>query len=422
MNRKRDTRVVVTGLGVVSPIGIGVPRFWAALLDGRSGITSLRPLADFALEAYRSRVAGQVLDFDPAVYLDSPYGERVDRYAQFALVAANEALEDSGLRVARHASHRIGVIVGAGMGGMVMGEREITQLYRSQKPNRVHPNFIPMITLNSASGIVAMACGAKGPNLTISTACSSSAHALGQALACIRANKADAVITVGADASITPLVFAGFCSLRVLSVGFQDTPARASRPFDLARDGFVMGEGAGALILESLPHARKRKARIYAEVAGYAGTSEAHHMVIPRQDGVEVATTMSLALQDAGVSPMEVDYINAHATSTPIGDIVEAKAIRRLFKTRADRLLVNATKSMIGHTLGAAGALGGIVCALSLDTGQVHPTINYDDPDPACALRGISTKAQERPLKVAMLNAFGFGSNNAAVVLKRFIR
>lgn len=422
MNRKMHTRVVVTGLGVVSPIGIGLAPFWTAALEGRSGITSLRPLADFPLEAYRSRVAGQVLDFDPAAYLDSSYGERVDRYAQFALVAAKEALADSGLRMDRDTPHRIGVIVGAGMGGMVMGEREITQLYRSQKPNRVHPNFIPTITLNSASGIVAMACGAKGPNLTISTACSSSAHALGQALACIRAGKADAVITVGADASITPLVFAGFCSLRVLSTGFQDTPARASRPFDRARDGFVMGEGAGALILESLLHARKRNARIYAEVAGYAGTSEAHHMVIPREDGTEVATAMSLALQDAGVAPAEVDYINAHATSTPIGDIVEVKAIRRLFKARADRLLVNATKSMIGHTLGAAGALGGIVCALSLDTGQVHPTINYDDPDPACALQGISAKAQERPLKVALLNAFGFGSNNAAVVFKKCVR
>jgi 3-oxoacyl-[acyl-carrier-protein] synthase II len=301
----------------------------------------------------------------------------------------------------------------------VMGEREITQLYRHQKPNRVHPNFIPMITLNSASGIVAMAYGAKGVNLTISTACSSSAHAVGQALSAIRSGQADVVITVGADASITPLVFAGFCSLRTLSTKFNDRPSSASRPFDRGRDGFVMGEGAGALILESLAHARKRGARIYAEVAGYAGTSEAHHMVIPREDGEEVAMTMGLALRDAEVLPSQVDYINAHATSTLIGDVVEIRAIRRLFKAHAERLLVNATKSLIGHTLGAAGALGSIVSVLSLEKGLVHPTVNYEEPDQACALPGIAAEIQQRRLKVALVNAFGFGSNNAAVVFKK---
>lgn len=414
-------RVVITGLGAVTPIGIGVGQFWKAALEGRSGISAIRAFDDLPLDAYRSRVAGQIHEFTPTQYLEGPHAERVDRYAQFALVAAKEALADSGLCIEREPPHRIGTIVGAGMGGMVMGEREITQLYRSQKPHRVHPNFIPTITLNSASGIVAMAYGAKGPNLTISTACSSSAHAIGQGLLAIRTGRADAVITVGADASITPLVFAGFCSLRALSTGFNDTPSKASRPFDRARDGFVMGEGAGALILESLAHARKRKARIYAEVAGYAATSEAYHMVIPREDGREVAETMALALRDAGVRPAQVDYINAHATSTPIGDAVEVKAIRHLFGTRADRMLVNATKSLIGHTLGAAGALGGIVCALALDTGLIHPSLNYDDPDPACALAGISAQVQERAIKVALLNAFGFGSNNAAVVFKKFV-
>ena len=235
------TRVVITGLGVVSPIGIGVGQFWKGALDGRSGISALRSFDDLPFEAYRSRVAGQVIDFNPARFLDAAHAERVDRYAQFALVAAQEAVADAGLRMEREAPHRVGVIVGAGMGGMVMGEREITHLYRSQKPHRVHPNFIPMITLNSASGIVAMAHGAKGPNLTISTACSSSAHALGHALTSIRTGQADVVITAGADASITPLVFAGFCSLRALSTSFNEAPARASRPFDRARDGFVMG-------------------------------------------------------------------------------------------------------------------------------------------------------------------------------------
>ncbi|MEX5281935.1 beta-ketoacyl-ACP synthase II [Nitrospira tepida] len=414
------SRVVVTGLGMVSPIGIGVGEFWKAALEGRAGITAIESFDPFPMDLYRCRVAGQVREFNPAQYLEGPMVERVDRYAQFALVAAKEALADAGLRMDQVRAHRVGVIMGAGMGGMVMGEREITQLYQTQRPNRVHPNFIPTITLNSASGIVAMVYGAKGPNLTISTACSSSAHAVGQALNAIRTGQADVVITVGADASITPLVFAGFCSLRALSTGFNDRPEAASRPFERQRDGFVMGEGAAALILESLPHARKRKARIYAEVAGYAATSEAYHMVIPREDGVEVATTMKLALDDAGVTPAQVDYINAHATSTVVGDAVEVKAIRQLFKSRADRLAVNATKSLVGHTLGAAGAIGSVACALAIDTGMVHPTRNYDDPDPACALAGISTQVQQRRVRVAMMNAFGFGSNNAAVVFKKF--
>ena len=417
MNR----RVVITGLGVVSPIGIGVGQFSKAALEGRSGISALRAFEGLPLEPYRSRVAGQIHDFDPAQYLEGSAHERVDRYAQFALVAVKEAMADSGLRLDKENPHRVGTIVGAGMGGMVMGERECTQLYLSLRPNRVHPNFIPVITLNSASGIIAITHGLKGPNLTISTACSSSAHAVGQALMAIRTGQADGIVTAGADASITPLVFAGFCSLRALSTGFNDTPEKASRPFDRARDGFVMGEGAGALILESLVHAKKRKARIYGEVAGYAATSEAHHMVIPREDGVEVATTMAMALRNARVRPSQVDYINAHATSTPMGDVAEVKAIRHLFKDHANRIAINATKSLIGHTLGAAGAIGSIACVLALESGHLHPTVNYDDPDPACALPGISSQAQQRRVRVALLNAFGFGSNNAAVVFKKFV-
>lgn len=412
-------RAVITGLGIVSPIGVGVSEFWKAAMAGRSGITAIASFDPFPMEQYRSRVAGQVLDFSPEHHLEPRYADRVDRYAQFALVAAKEALADADLRMDRESPHRIGVIVGAGMGGMVMGEREITQLYRQQKPHRVHPNFIPVITLNSASGIVAMAYGAKGPNWTVSTACSSSAHALGHAMQCIRDGRADAVIVVGADASITPLVFAGFCSLRALSTKYNDRPASASRPFDRGRDGFVMGEGAGALILESLTHAKKRRARIYAEVAGYAATSEAYHMVIPKEDGAEVATTMKLALADAGVAPAQVDYINAHATSTAIGDAVEVTALRHVFGRRADRLAVSATKSLVGHTLGAAGAIGAVASVMSIQTGYIHPTANYEDPDPACRLAGISRSVQDRRVRVALLNAFGFGSNNAAVVLTK---
>lgn len=416
----RQGRVVVTGLGIVSPIGIGVDAFWKGALEGRSGISAVRHFDGLPMEQYRCRVAGQVPEFVPAQYLDSPLMERVDRYAQFALAAAKEALADSGLPLTPKTSQRVGVIMGAGMGGMVMGEHEITQLYNAQRPNRVHPNFIPTITLNSAAGAVAMATGVKGPNYTISTACSSSAHAVGQAMGAIRTGQADAILAVGADSSITPLVFAGFCSLRALSTAFNNDPTKASRPFDAKRDGFVMGEGAAVLILESLAHAKKRKAKIYAEVVGYAATSEAYHMVIPKEDGVEVARTMQLALDHAGLTPSQVDYINAHATSTVVGDAVEVKAIRQLFRSKADRLTVNATKSLIGHTLGAAGAIGSVATVLAIRDGVVHPTLNLDEPDPACVLKGLSTQAQSRRISVAMLNAFGFGSNNAAVVFRRY--
>ena len=415
------SRVVITGLGVISPIGIGVSEFWKSAMTGRSGVTAIPSLGWVPMSDYRSRVAGQVHNFSPEQYLTATQASRVDRYAQFALVAAKEALADADLNMAKERPHRVGVIVGAGMGGMVMGEREITQLFKTQRPHRVHPNFIPTMTLNSASGIVAMAHGAKGPNLTISTACSSSAHALGQALHCIRTGQADVVIVVGADASITPLVFAGFCSLRALSSEFNDAPERASRPFDRRRDGFVMGEGAAALIVESLSHAKKRKARVYAELAGYAATSEAYHMVIPQEDGQEISMTMKIGLESAGIGSDQVDYINAHATSTTIGDAVETKAIRNLFKNRADKIAINATKSLVGHTLGAAGAIGAVATTMAIHTGQIHPTANYEEPDPDCRLDGIRRTVQERKIRYALLNAFGFGSNNATVVFKKFV-
>ncbi|MBK8274519.1 MAG: beta-ketoacyl-ACP synthase II [Nitrospira sp.] len=415
------SRVVITGLGVISPIGIGVSEFWKSALTGRSGVTAIPSLGWAPMSDYRSRVAGQVHNFSPEQYLTATQASRVDRYAQFALVAAKEALADADINMAKERPHRVGVIVGAGMGGMVMGEREITQLFKTQRPHRVHPNFIPTITLNSASGIVAMAHGAKGPNLTISTACSSSAHALGQALQCIRTGQADVVIAVGADASITPLVFAGFCSLRALSSEFNDAPERASRPFDRRRDGFVMGEGAAALIVESLAHAKKRKARVYAELAGYAATSEAYHMVIPQEDGQEISMTMKIGLESAGIGSEQVDYINAHATSTTIGDAVETKAIRNLFKNRADKIAISATKSLVGHTLGAAGAIGAVATTMAIHTGQIHPTANYEEPDPDCRLDGIRQAVQERKIRYALLNAFGFGSNNATVVFKKFV-
>jgi 3-oxoacyl-[acyl-carrier-protein] synthase II len=413
-------KVVVTGLGIITPIGTGLNQFWNAAIEGHSGISKISSFENLPIDAYRSRIAGQIHNFDPRDSIDEKYATRVDRYAQLGLVAAKEALEDAGVQMEQENPDRVGVMIGAGMGGMMMGEREIFQLYNTKKPNRVHPNFIPTITLNSASGIIAMAFGARGPNITISTACSSSIHAIGQALNTIRIGKADMIIAAGADASITPLVFAGFCSLRALSSRYNDHPTHASRPFDRGRDGFVMGEGAGALILETLQHAKRRRAKIYAEVAGYASSSEAYHMVVPKEDGAEIAKTMRLALDDAKLRPGQVDYVNAHATSTMVGDEVEVRGLRQVFKNRANKLFINATKSLIGHTLGAAGALGTITSIMTLHTGIVHPTLNFEDPDPECQLDGISAKTREARLKVAMTNAFGFGSNNGVLILKRF--
>ena len=412
------SRVVITGLGIVSPIGIGIPSFWQAALKGVSGISAIQSFESFPIEFYRSKVAGQVFDFAPLDPGEDKFSSRVDRYAQFALTAAREAVRDSQLDLKSEPPERIGIVAGVGMGGMMMGERELTSLYQTHKPQRVHPNFIPTITLNSASGILSLALGAKGPNTTISTACSSSIHAIGQGMQMIRQGQADVIIAAGADASITPLVFAGFCSLRALSTKYNDQPRKASRPFDRGRDGFVMGEGAGVLILESLRHATRRKAKMYGELLGYAATSEAYHMVIPREDGSDIARTMRLALQDAGLTPKQVHYINAHATATTVGDEVEIKGLRAVFGKRADHLFVNATKSLIGHTLGAAGAIGTIASVLSLQTGMIHPTINYDDPDPQCALPGLSNTLQQGSIQVALVNAFGFGSNNGVLVLK----
>ncbi len=411
--------VVVTGLGIVSPIGIGTDVFWKNAIAGQSGITTLQSFADFPVERYRSRIAGQVLNVPPPDSRDAPLASRVDRYAQLGLIAAREALTDAGLCLENETPERVGVMVGAGMGGMVMGERAITELYDTHKPHRVSPGFIPAITLNSASGILAMIFGAKGPNLTISTACSSSIHAIGQALQTIRSGKADVVIAVGAEASITPLVFAGFSSLRTLSSKYNETPTRASRPFDRGRDGFVMGEGAGVLILETLHHAKRRRARIYGELAGYASTSEAYHMVMPREDGTDIARTITLALHDARIRPADVDYVNAHATSTLIGDEAEIHGLRRVLKRRANAVFINATKSLIGHTLGAAGAIGAVTTLLAMKTDMIHPTHNYEDPDPECRLDGISSQTRQGHINAAIVNAFGFGSNNGVLVFKR---
>ena len=403
-------------MGIVTPIGNGIDAFWKAALNGTSGV---KEISCFDASKYKSRIAAEIKDFNPQEYFPDANMDRLDRFAHFCVGATKMALDDSGLDLNAKDPYRVGVIMGSGMGGMLMAERQITALHDSGRPERVNPNSVPMITLNAASGQIAILLGVKGPNITTSTACSSSSHAIGQAADLIRLGKADVMFAGGADACITPLAMAGFCSLRTLSTR-NDEPEKALRPFDRLRDGFVMGEGAGTLILESLEHAQKRKAKIYAEVAGYGLSSEASHMVIPEQSGKEMAKTMELAMDDANVAGDEVDYINAHATSTPIGDPVEIKAIRNLFKDHANKIVINATKTLVGHTIGAAGAIAAIVCALSIRDSAMHPNLNYDDPDPACEMDLINRTVVEKNVKVALLNSFGFGSNNSTLVLRKF--
>ena len=409
-------KVVITGLGIVSPIGNGIDVFWKAALNGASGV---KEISCFDASKYKSRIAAEVQGYNAQEYFPNANLDRMDRFAHFAIGATKMALDDSGLDLNAKDPYQVGVSMGSGMGGMLMAERQITALHDSGRPEKVNPNSIPMVTLNAASGQIAILLGVKGPNITTSTACSSSAHSLGQAADLIKLGKADVMIAGGADACITPLAMAGFCSLRTLSTR-NDDPEKAMRPFDKLRDGFVMGEGAGVLILESLEHAQKRKAKIYAEVAGYGSTSEASHMVIPEQSGKEMVKTMELAMDDANVSGTEVDYINAHATSTPIGDPVEIKAIQMLFKEHANKIVINATKALVGHTIGAAGAIAAIVCALSIKDGAIHPNLNYDDPDPLCEMEMIKGTVVEKNLRIALINSFGFGSNNSTLILRKF--
>ncbi len=409
---------VISGLGILSPIGNNLPEFWQALCEGQNGVGPLRPFDNFAPEDYSCRVAAQV-DVDPKGMLERDYWS-FDRSAQLALLASRQATADAGLDLEREDPYKIAVIAGSGMGGMVFGERELHKLNEKRNPRRVHPTLIAGTTLNAVSGAISLDTGAKGVNLTISTACSSSGHALGQALIQIRTGRADVVIVAGTEASLTPLVFAGFCSMRAMSTSFNDSPERASRPFDRDRDGFVMGEGAACLVVEAEEHARDRGARVYARLAGYGAGGEAQHMVIPDPSGAEVAHVMKLALDDARVAPDEVDLLAAHATSTPAGDLAEVAGIRRLFDSHADSLRVAANKSTVGHTIGASGAISALCAAMSLHTEVTHPTLNLDNLDPECALVGISSTAVHRPFAAALVNSFGFGGNNASLVLCRY--
>lgn len=407
-------RVVITGLGVVTSIGIGKETFWSSLIEGRSGVA---PIRRFDVSGYSSRIAGEVSEFKPSAYFSEREIPKMALVTQYAMAAAKMAVDDAKIDLTQQDKDRVAVVIGTGMGGMGVYEEQLRILIETGNPRRIHPWSVPLATANSAAGEISIAFGVTGPNMTISTACSSGAHAVGHGLDLIRLGRADVVVAGGAEACLHPCTLAGFCSLRVLSCR-NDHPAQASRPFDRRRDGFVMGEGAGVLILEEVGSALRRGAPIYAEVAGYGSASEATHMVGPDLTGNGQAKVMAAALRDAGLSPEEVDYINTHGTSTATNDIVETRAIKMLFGPRAYEISTNSTKSMLGHTIGAAGAIEAIVCALSLQRGVIHPTINLEEPDPECDLDYTPNKARERRVAAALSNSFGFGSNNACLALK----
>lgn len=407
---------MITGLGAVTPIGIGTEPFWSSLLEGRSGV---KKIESFDVAAYASRIAGEVPDFKPHEWMAPAQVPKTARVTQFALAAAKMAIEDAALHLSEEDSYRAGVAIGTGLGGMVIYEDQLRALISTGNPRRVHPWSVPLGTANAASAEIAIAYGIRGPNITLSTACSSGAHAVGYGFDLIRFGRADMMVAGGTEACLLPGVLAGFCSLRALSVR-NDAPERASRPFDKKRDGFVMAEGAGMVVLESLEGAQRRGATIYAEVVGYGASCEATHMVSPEMTGSEQARVMEMALRDGRIELSEVDYISAHGTSTPHNDLAETRAIKMLFKDHARGISINSTKSMIGHTIGAAGAIEAIVCALTLRRGVIHPTINYEEPDPECDLDYTPNKARERKVRIALSNSFGFGGNDASLVMRAF--
>jgi 3-oxoacyl-[acyl-carrier-protein] synthase II len=409
-------RVAVTGLGLVTPLGTNLQETWDGLIAGRSGAG---PITRFDPARSPVRFACEVKGFDPAQYLDRKEVRRYDLFAQFAIGAADQAVADACLSNNWHAVDlkRVGVVVGTGTGGVATFEENCRALFE-KGPSRVSPFFVPMYMPNAAAALISMRYGAKGPNYATVSACASSAHSIGDAVDLIRNDYADIMIAGGAEAAITPLAFASFANMKALSER-NDDPQTASRPFDKDRDGFVMGDGAAMVILEEWEHARRRGAKIYAEVAGYGLTADAHHITAPAPDGAGAQDAMRLAMRDAGVKPEQVGYINAHGTSTPHGDAAETAAVKGVFGEHARRLIFGSTKSMTGHLLGASGALEAAVCAMALQTGIIPPTINQFTRDPACDLDSAPNKAVRRSIDVALSNSFGFGGHNVTLVIRR---
>ncbi len=408
-------RVVITGLGAITPIGNSPTEFWQSLLAGRSGIG---PITHFDASRHECRIAGEVKGFDPLDYLDRKEVKRSDRFVHLALAATQQALEDAQFRITEVNAEQVGVILGTGIGGIRVLEEQ-QAIYMQKGPDRCSPFMVPMMIANMAAGQVAIHFGAKGPNSCTVTACASGSNAIGDAFRLIQRGEVQAVITGGAEAAVTPLSMAGFCAMKALSTR-NDEPEKACRPFDRDRDGFVMGEGAGILLLEELEHARARGAKIYAEIVGYGLTCDAHHMTNPAPGGEGAARAMRLALKDAGIPPQAVQHINAHATSTSAGDIAEVQAIKAVFGEHARSLAISATKSMTGHLLGGAGGVATIATALAVYHGWVPPTLNLDHPDPECDLDFVPHKARQMPVEVALVNAFGFGGHNVTLVLRRY--
>ena len=408
-------RVVITGIGVVTPIGTGKDKFWDALAKGENGIDRV---TKFDPTPFKSQIAGEVKDFDPLQFMSPRDARRFPNFIKYALASALMALEDAGIDLSKVDRSRAGVIVGSGIGGIeVMEEQHSVLLERG--PRRVSPFFVPFEIINMAAGQIAIQLKLKGPNFAVVTACATSNHAIGEAFRLIQHGDADLILAGGSEAALTPLSFAGFCSMKAISTR-NDDPKHASRPFDRERDGFVMAEGAGVLVLESLSHALKRNAKIYAELIGYGMSCDAFDMVHPDDEGEGAALSMLNAIRDAGISPQEVEYINAHGTSTPIGDPIETKAIKRVFGDYAYSLPVSSTKSMTGHMLGAAGAVELAACLLAIERGIIPPTINYEFPDPECDLDYVPNRARRKDVRIAMSNAFGFGGHNATLIVKKF--
>lgn len=411
-----ERRVVVTGLGAITPLGNSVSEFWSNVIAGKSGIDTI---TFFDPSALPTRFAGEVRDFDAAAVIGKKDARRMDRFAQFAFVAAKEAMKDSGLVVDDGNRDEIGAIMGSGIGGLTTIEQQ-HQVMLAQGADRLSPFFIPMLIGNIAPGLISIHLGVRGPTQTTVSACASSNNAIGDAYRTIQMGEANAMICGGSEAPITPLAVAGFCAMRALSTR-NDQPQKASRPFDKERDGFVMSEGGGAMVLEELESARKRGAKIYAEIVGYGRSSDAYHMVAPDPDARGVTMAMERALRDANIKPDEVDYINAHATSTDLGDISETSAIHRVFGEKSKTLPVSSNKSMFGHALGAAGALEGICTVLTIRDGIIPPTINYENVDPLCDLDCVPNVARKAEVNVAMSNSFGFGGHDAVLVFRKFV-
>jgi 3-oxoacyl-[acyl-carrier-protein] synthase II len=408
-------RVVVTGLGVISPIGNTTNEFWKALLEGESGTDVLTA---FDSSKFDSHIAAEVKGFDAAKVLNSKQLRRMDRFVQFGVAAAKEAFDDSGLNLSKENVDRIGVYVGSGIGGLHTIEEQV-RIYLDKGPSRLSPFLIPMLIVNMASGQISILLGVKGPNSCVATACATGSHAIGDAFKIIQRADADIMIAGGTEGCITPVGFGGFCALKALSCR-NDDPKHASRPFERDRDGFVMGEGAGVIILEELEHAKARHARIYCEVAGYGFTGDAYHMTAPDPEGDGAARCMAMAVKDADLKPQDVDYINAHGTSTQLNDAIETKAIKTVFSKHAYKLAVSSTKSMTGHLLGAAGGVEAAACALAIKHDIIPPTINYENPDPECDLDYVPNKARKARVNVAISNSLGFGGHNATIALRKY--